>query len=56
LSLAGAGAYPSRKHDRARDAELQARGYRVMRVTWRHLVEEPEAVIARVAQALAQPR
>jgi very-short-patch-repair endonuclease len=44
------------ERDRLRDAELQTAGYRVMRVTWRHLVEEPEAVIARVAQALARPR
>jgi very-short-patch-repair endonuclease len=44
------------ERDRARDAELQAAGYRVIRVTWRQLVDEPEAVIARIAQALAQPR
>jgi very-short-patch-repair endonuclease len=44
------------ERDRTRDAELQARGYRVFRVTWRQLVEEPEAVIARIAQALARPR
>ena len=36
-----------------RDAELQALGYRVMRVTWRQLVDEPQAVIARLAAALA---
>ncbi|MDX6675613.1 MAG: hypothetical protein QOH11_3031 [Solirubrobacteraceae bacterium] len=44
------------ERDRARDAELQAAGYRVIRVTWRQLVDAPEAVIARIAQALAQPR
>jgi very-short-patch-repair endonuclease len=44
------------ERDRARDADLQARGYRVMRVTWRQLVDEPEALIARIAQALAWPR
>jgi very-short-patch-repair endonuclease len=44
------------ERDRARDAELQALGYRVIRVTWRQLVGEPEAVIARIAQALARPR
>ncbi len=41
------------ERDRARDAELQARGLRVMRVTWRQLVDEPEAVVARLARALA---
>jgi very-short-patch-repair endonuclease len=40
------------ERDRLRDAELQAAGYRVMRVTWRQIAEAPEAVIARVAQAL----
>jgi very-short-patch-repair endonuclease len=44
------------ERDRARDADLQARGYRVMRVTWRQLVDEPEALIAHIAQALAWPR
>ena len=39
---------------RLRDAELQAAGYRVVRVTWRQLVERPEALIARLAQALAR--
>ncbi len=42
------------ERDRLRDAELQAAGYRVMRVTWRQLVHESEALIARVAQALAR--
>jgi very-short-patch-repair endonuclease len=41
------------ERDRARDAELTARGQRVLRVTWRQIVEEPEAVIARLAAALA---
>lgn len=41
------------ERDRHRDAELHARGYRVIRVTWRQLVEEPEAVIARLGRALA---
>jgi len=44
------------ERDRRRDAELQAAGHRVIRVTWRQLVEEPEAVVDRIAQALAQPR
>jgi very-short-patch-repair endonuclease len=38
--------------DRRRDAELAAAGVRVMRVTWRQLVHEPEAVLVRLAQAL----
>ena len=40
--------------DRRRDAELQSRGYRVLRVTWRQLTEEPEAVIASLSAALVQ--
>jgi very-short-patch-repair endonuclease len=40
--------------DRRRDAELAARGFNVIRITWRQLVAEPEAVIARLAQALAR--
>ena len=39
--------------DRLRDAALAASGFRVMRVTWRQLEDEPEAVIARIATALA---
>ena len=38
------------EHDRARDAEL---GLRVVRITWRQLNDEPEAVVARLARALA---
>jgi very-short-patch-repair endonuclease len=41
------------ERDRARDAELTARGHRVVRVTWRQIVAEPEAVIARLAAGLA---
>jgi very-short-patch-repair endonuclease len=39
--------------DRRRDAELQMKGYSVMRVTWRQIVEEPEALVARLAQRLS---
>lgn len=42
------------EHDRRRDAILVAAGFRVMRVTWRQLLEEPEAIVARIAQALAR--
>ena len=37
------------ERDRERDAELQAEGLRVMRVTWRQLVAEPKAVVGRLA-------
>jgi very-short-patch-repair endonuclease len=41
------------ERDRARDADLQAAGLRVLRVTWRQIVGEPFALIVRIAQALA---
>jgi very-short-patch-repair endonuclease len=41
------------ERDRARDGELAAAGYTVLRVTWRQLVYEPEVVVARPAAALA---
>jgi very-short-patch-repair endonuclease len=44
------------ERDRERDAELQAAGYRVLRVTWRQLTREPNAVIQRIARALAADR
>ncbi|MGI8427959.1 MAG: DUF559 domain-containing protein [Solirubrobacteraceae bacterium] len=40
------------ERDRMRDQVLVAAGYRVIRVTWRQLIDEPLAVIARIAQAL----
>lgn len=42
--------------DRRRDAELAACGLQVIRVTWRQIVDEPEATLTRVAQALARRR
>jgi very-short-patch-repair endonuclease len=39
--------------DRARDATLTAAGYRVIRFTWRQLVEKPLLVVATVTRALA---
>ena len=39
--------------DRERQQELVARGYRVMHVTYRQLTDEPIAVAARIAAALA---
>jgi very-short-patch-repair endonuclease len=41
------------ERDRRRDAELNAAGFRVVRITWRQLMDEPVAVVARLAQALA---
>ena len=40
------------ENDRRRDQILVAHGYRVIRVTWRQLGEEPLAVIARLTMAL----
>jgi very-short-patch-repair endonuclease len=42
------------ERDRLRDAELQAAGFRVMRVTWRQISDEPAALVARLALALAR--
>ncbi|MGI8780729.1 MAG: endonuclease domain-containing protein [Solirubrobacteraceae bacterium] len=41
------------ERDRARDADLTARGYAVLRFTWRQLRDEPLLVAARLAQLLA---
>jgi very-short-patch-repair endonuclease/predicted transcriptional regulator of viral defense system len=41
------------ERDRERDAVLVARGYVVMRVTWRQLVARRHALVARIAAALA---
>jgi very-short-patch-repair endonuclease len=38
--------------DRRRDAVLAAAGLRVIRVTWRQILSEPEAMLVRLAQAL----
>lgn len=40
------------ERDRTRDAELQARGYAVLRVTWRQIVDAPEATIGRIARTV----
>jgi very-short-patch-repair endonuclease len=40
--------------DRARDADLTARGYAVLRFTWRQIVDHPDVVAARIAAALAR--
>jgi very-short-patch-repair endonuclease len=41
------------ERDRERDATLVARGYAVIRVTWRQLVGRRDAIVARIAAALA---
>jgi very-short-patch-repair endonuclease len=56
VEVDGFGFHSSRaafEHDRLRDAELQASGFRVMRVTWRQLTRTREATLARIASALA---
>lgn len=41
------------ERDRRRDAELATHGIRVVRVTWKQLTGEPEAVLVRLGGALA---
>lgn len=43
------------ERDRRRDAELQAAGLRAVRITWRQLVDEREAVVALLARLLVDP-
>ena len=43
------------ERDRRKDADLILAGYRVLRITWRRLTREPEAVVATLAAALATP-
>jgi very-short-patch-repair endonuclease len=40
------------ENDRRRDAKLIAGGFRVMRVTWRQLVEEPHALLVSLTRVL----
>lgn len=40
------------ERDRKRDAALVAAGWRVIRVTWRQITDEPFTVVATVARAL----
>ena len=40
------------ERDRRRDSELSSQGFRVTRVTWRQIVDEPVALVARLATAL----
>lgn len=48
------GSWLDAEHDRRRDALLTAAGYRVIRVTWRQLREEPELFVAAVEAVLAE--
>jgi len=41
------------ERDRTRDADLQARGYRVLRVTWRQARDEPAWIARRLWEVLA---
>ncbi len=40
------------ERDRRRDADLHDADFRVRRVTWKQLTEEPDAVAARLRRAL----
>jgi very-short-patch-repair endonuclease len=40
------------ERDRLRDADLQADGFRVVRVTWRQMASEPERMVGRVRRAM----
>ena len=44
------------ENDRRRDRELQAAGYRVIRITWRQLENEPARIAAELSALLATPR
>jgi hypothetical protein len=41
------------EQDRARDRALQAAGYRTIRITWRHLAEDPRTLAAEIRALLA---
>jgi very-short-patch-repair endonuclease len=43
------------ERDRLRDMRLATAGYRVVRITWRRLRDEPEAVIADLRRLLEPP-
>jgi very-short-patch-repair endonuclease len=44
------------ERDPRRDADLQARGFRVLRFTWRQVTREPALVAARIGSLCARPR
>jgi very-short-patch-repair endonuclease len=41
------------EHDRSKDAALQDAGFVVVRITWRQLVHQPFAIVARLVRRLA---
>lgn len=58
LELDGRGVHGTKKRfesDRQRDRILVAEGWKTMRVTWRQLQEEPEAIVGDLESALGQP-
>lgn len=42
----------TREHDAARQARLEAHGYRVLRITWQQVVTQPRQTLARIRAAL----
>ena len=44
------------ERDRRRDGDLQSSGFSVLRITWRQLVGEPHATVARTVRALMSRR
>ena len=47
------GSHRAFERDRRRDAQASAAGFTTIRITYRQLIDEPMAVIARLAAALA---
>jgi very-short-patch-repair endonuclease len=47
---------PAFERDRVRDMVLRDRGFEVIRVTWKQLVDQPLLVVAHIARALERPR
>jgi very-short-patch-repair endonuclease len=50
------GTWAAFERDRRRDARLENEGWRVIRITWHQLSQEPEAVLVTIAVALALSR
>jgi very-short-patch-repair endonuclease/predicted transcriptional regulator of viral defense system len=42
------------ERDHQRDATLQGMGFRILRITWRQLMQEPEFVLVQLARALSR--
>lgn len=45
----------TQEHDAQRQARLEAHGYRVLRITWQQIVEQPRQTLARIRAALVDP-